>query len=278
MEDKITETVRAQYEEFPFPDFHYRLKTISSIKFIQVPQRIFKKCLNLPLSSLKGKKLLDAGCGTGEYSAFYAAHGADVLAIDLSSASLSKAKALAKKFSLNMEFRQMNLLKPSLPQNYFEFVFSLGVLHHTANPRKAFSNISKALKPGGIIVLGLYPFTGRLWHRLKLLLLDFLAGKDKKKRLEISKTLFAQKFENISWRIDQYAHSHESYHTIGEILSWFRENNISYLGSFPNFELNKYPLFKSFPIKLPNFVERKIVQFLWLLKGHSFFFVAGRKN
>ena len=50
----------------------------------------------------------------------------------------------------------MNLFKPCFQENTFDVVISNGCLHHTSNPKKAFSSISKLAKSGGYIVIGLY--------------------------------------------------------------------------------------------------------------------------
>ena len=58
-------------------------------------------------ASLSGKDILDAGCGTGEKSCYFAYHGAKVTSLDMSCSSISKGKKLAQKFDLKVEFKRM---------------------------------------------------------------------------------------------------------------------------------------------------------------------------
>ena len=61
----------------------------------------------------------------------------------------------------------MNLFKPCFQENTFDVVISNGCLHHTSNPKKAFSSISKLAKSGGYIVIGLYHKNGRLFTNIR---------------------------------------------------------------------------------------------------------------
>ncbi len=61
-----------------------------------------------------------------------------------------------------VEFVQMNLFRPCFPDGEFDLVISNGVLHHTSNPWLAFETISRLVKPGGYVLVGLYHRYGRL--------------------------------------------------------------------------------------------------------------------
>src|SRR2546427_12227045 len=61
-----------------------------------------------------------------------------------------------------IRFIQMNLFRPAIPPHSMDVVISNGVLHHTHDTKKAFLSISRLVKPGGHIVLGLYNRIGRL--------------------------------------------------------------------------------------------------------------------
>ena len=119
-------------------------------------------------------------------------------------------------------------------ENYFDFVWCNGVLHHTKDPYKAFQIVSKALKDEGYILIGLYNKIGRI----RTLFRKYLSKIFGLKVLEIFdptlKHLKISKEERKSWIKDQYFHPIESLHTLDEVLNWFKNNNIEYISSIPS--------------------------------------------
>src|SRR5262249_17976329 len=81
-------------------------------------------------------------------------HGARVVGVDLSSA-VDKAAALSAGFP-DVLIAQADLLDPPVAEGAFDLVYSIGVLHHTPDPRRAFAQIARRVKPGGRLAVGLY--------------------------------------------------------------------------------------------------------------------------
>lgn len=104
---------------------------------------------------LSGKLVLDAGCGAGRYMDLVAREGAEVLGVDL---SLAVEVARENLGTLpNCHFIQTDLLRlPFLPET-FDFIYSIGVLHHTPNTRESFSRLVPTLKPSGEVAIWVYP-------------------------------------------------------------------------------------------------------------------------
>ncbi|WP_273404188.1 class I SAM-dependent methyltransferase [Actinobacillus porcinus] len=106
------------------------------------------------LPDLKGKKLLDLGCGTGEHLALYLEHGADfVVGMDLSEAMLTQAaQNLSQKrprFSLyQSSMEQLN----ALPENDFDIITSSFAFHYVQDFPKLLADIKAKLKPNGTLV------------------------------------------------------------------------------------------------------------------------------
>ena len=103
----------------------------------------------------KGLRVLDGGCGTGRNSLWPANYGAlEVVAFDVDPRSVAVArKNLAG--SANAKVCEHSLY--DIPfTNEFDLAFSIGVIHHLADPRKAVSNLVKAVKPGGRVLLWVY--------------------------------------------------------------------------------------------------------------------------
>ncbi|MCR4324827.1 MAG: class I SAM-dependent methyltransferase [Candidatus Curtissbacteria bacterium] len=99
---------------------------------------------------LEGKRVLDLGCGFGETAVYWATKGAKVDAIDISSESIELAKKLATKYkvSKNCNFKQMAAEDLKFKDNYFDYVFGNGVLHHV-QLMEAGKEIKRVLKKGG---------------------------------------------------------------------------------------------------------------------------------
>lgn len=84
------------------------------------------------LGKLKGKNVLNPGCGAGEEAVYLAQHGAKVWAVDISAGMLRVAKKLARKFKMkkSITFKQENVEALSFPDGQFDRIFGNSVLHH----------------------------------------------------------------------------------------------------------------------------------------------------
>lgn len=122
--------------------------------------------------SFRGKRVLDAGCGTGRHAFHAARAGAEVWAVDLGSAIEVAHRNTAD--SGNVQTVQADLYNLPFAPESFDFVYSIGVLHHLPDPEGAFRNLLRYLKPGGRAHIYLY------WkpegQPVKRALLDAVAG------------------------------------------------------------------------------------------------------
>ncbi len=109
---------------------------------------------DLDLDSLKGKIGLDAGCGKGRYTRFLAEHLDAEVALDGSSAVEAAARNLAD-IAGTAVVRSDLRDAPFAPES-FDFISSLGVLHHLDDPFAGFKQLLTYLAPGGQILLYLY--------------------------------------------------------------------------------------------------------------------------
>lgn len=94
----------------------------------------------------KGDKLLEVGCGRGEFLKGFIELGIDGYGVDQNDN--------AKKICLNSEIKIADLENKSLPyeDNFFDVIYSKSVVEHFFYPEKLFKEMHRVLKPGGIIL------------------------------------------------------------------------------------------------------------------------------
>jgi len=121
----------------------------------------------------KGKKVLDVGSGNGYVLSKYAAEGAEVFGIDITEAGIDLCRKRFEYLGLEGEFRVADAQDIPFPDNTFDCVCSMGVLHHVPDTKKALDEIFRVLKPGGLLIVmfyhchsAKYQFKYRVWSLL----------------------------------------------------------------------------------------------------------------
>jgi SAM-dependent methyltransferase len=109
----------------------------------------------------EGKIVLEGGCGKGRHTKLAAAWRAkEVVGIDLGDGVESAFKAT--KQLKNVHIVQGDIFK--LPfKRAFDYAFSIGVLHHTPDPKKAFISLAGKVKKGGHISAWVYGAENNEW-------------------------------------------------------------------------------------------------------------------
>jgi tetratricopeptide (TPR) repeat protein/SAM-dependent methyltransferase len=156
--DEVSRMVQAQYEEHPYPRW-VRVGMQDAQPLPQVARALAPQ-VRLPASlNLDAPQVLVAGCGTGRHPIQTASRiaGARVLAVDLSGASLGYAMRKASELGVaNLEFMQADILELGALEQKFDLIESFGVLHHMRDPLAGWRVLTSLLKPGGLMVIGLY--------------------------------------------------------------------------------------------------------------------------
>lgn len=106
------------------------------------------------LEALKGRLVLDAGCGMGRHARQIAPFAGRVVAIDFSRAIDQAARNTADRG--NVDCVQADLLALPVADNTFDFVYSLGVLHHLDETERALRGLVAKVRPGGRLRVYLY--------------------------------------------------------------------------------------------------------------------------
>lgn len=120
-------------------------------KYLNTNPYLKKKFQNLLKKNyLKNKTVLDLGCGWGTSSIYLAKFSKKLFAIDISEVSIKGAKQNIKLHSKKkIKIRRMDAEKLKFDKEYFDYIYSWGVIHHSTNPEKIFFNIFRVLKKGG---------------------------------------------------------------------------------------------------------------------------------
>lgn len=222
----VTGRIQAFYEEHPFPSYE------GLQDFGDLVERGRGNPFSARLLQAIGynKQILECGCGTGQLSQFLSLNGNHVLGIDLSRSSLALALEFKRRSAIaRASFVQMNIFALGIKDATFDVVISSGVLHHTKDARRAFAAIVPKAKPGGIVIVGLYNRYGRLPTAWRARLIGLVGPRiDYVVRHRIRD---ARKAE--IWIKDQYYNPHETWHSIDEVLGWFAQNDVDYLGCHP---------------------------------------------
>ena len=134
--------------------------------------------------NLKNKKVLEIGCGLGSHSEIFARRGAKIFSIDLSNTSVEFTKRRLKIQGLDGDIRQADCEDLPFKDNYFDYVWSWGVIHHTTNTELAAFEIERVLKKGGKCDIMIYNNNSlykylNVYLRYGLLQLKFLKNMSK---------------------------------------------------------------------------------------------------
>jgi|SRR3989344_941790 len=112
------------------------------------------------LGKLKGKKILEIGCGGAQCGIAMAKQGAKVTGIDISNEQLKFAKSLAEKNKVKINFFQGDIVSlKQIKSNSQDLVFTAWALHYVGNLKKSFKEVYRVLKKGGVFVFATpHPF------------------------------------------------------------------------------------------------------------------------
>jgi SAM-dependent methyltransferase len=121
-------------------------------------ENTFKERTGINLNEIKDKLVLDVGCGAGRFTEIASKYGGDVIGIDLSYSVDVALENLGVKTGIN--FIQADIFNLPFKEGFFDIIFSIGVLHHTPNTRKAFLSCIPYLGNGAEIAIWVYTDEG----------------------------------------------------------------------------------------------------------------------
>ncbi len=103
----------------------------------------------IPFEQLRGKRVLEVGCGMGLHTELMVRAGAEVTAIDLSPVSVESTRRRLEIRGLQATVLESDAEKLPFADGSFDFVWSWGVIHHSSRTGRAAREIARVLKPDG---------------------------------------------------------------------------------------------------------------------------------
>jgi len=132
----------------------YRRTQLDSETGTPISRTRLERCLGAPLASLRGRSVLEAGCGAGRFTELLLGAGARVFACDLSravEANRENCRRWPEHFVC-----QADILDLPAADAAFDLVLCLGVIQHTPDPEATIRALAAKVKPGGRLVIDHY--------------------------------------------------------------------------------------------------------------------------
>lgn len=196
--------------------------------------------LELTKEEIGGKRVLDAGCGNGRWAYGFLKLGCETHGFDPSEHGVKYARTHVQNgyFNVSNVLNYQSLLDLYL-ENSFDIVWCWGVLHHTSDPELGFRNLTKFMKPSGLIHLYLYGSKSR-WNSLFRFIFNIFPFKI---RIYLSKILSKINKSSIHGNFDAFSPPIASNHTEAEVKHWFEENGLTFKRVRPKWAFHSTDLF-----------------------------------
>lgn len=144
----------------------FRLTQLDSYSETTISEDRLRLSFGFDLKELKGKTVLEAGCGAGRFTEILLKYGAVVYSFDLSNAV--EANWINNKDKGQLVLFQGDIMNIPFEDNSFDFVLCLGVLQHTPSTIKSLQSLYRVLKPGGKLVTDHYKYHAGMFTSLYL--------------------------------------------------------------------------------------------------------------
>jgi|TARA_B110000967_G_C18819611_1_gene527964 ubiquinone/menaquinone biosynthesis C-methylase UbiE len=231
-----TEKVTEFYKDAPFPNYNDFQSKSDLLQIIN--SNPFVKDLKDKIGF--NKKFIEVGSGTSQLSlALASGTNNEIVALDPTLESLKLGAEFAAQNNINnVKFLNADIFNNPIKNDYFDFVWCSGVLHHTQNSEEGFNIIYNWLKPGGTIIIGLYNSYGRLRTNIRQFIYKTLGKGNLSRNLILKLDPYLRQVmsdaKREAWIRDQYEHPVERSHTLGEVLKWFKNKDVNFIGSIPS--------------------------------------------
>jgi SAM-dependent methyltransferase len=251
MNDPRADVVSRQYEKWAYPAPIEDLDVWSAHNWQWFDPRHVHRTLWPDRDYIPEMDILIAGCGTNQAAVFaHSNRAANVVAVDISSASLDHQQYLKDKYGLqNLELHRLPVEElPSLGRD-FDLVVSTGVLHHMRDPSAGLRALAQCLRRDGVIGLMLYSKHARAGIEvLQSVFRDLGLGQDEGSLRIVKEALawippnhlFRHNYaatENVSYDaelVDMFLHGRERSYTVEECVDFVTSAGLVFQGWLNN--------------------------------------------
>ena len=234
----VTQEVNKVYSE-QNPSTYFRSE--SQLPSFLENNKKFLLQLKIPPRAFLNSTLLDFGCGTGQRGLVYDHLGADCTLVEYDKQSYKNASALFEKHAKN-NFKIINsdIFDFKFSKESYDFVLSMGVAHHTKHPVKNIELCCQALKPGGMLILGVGNKAGFFQRNLQRLIV-YSISENNEDIIKYSKILFKEHLQRCieygGRSIDEIVYDtyiNPKIYSFGtnEIIDIFAKNNLNLYSSY----------------------------------------------
>lgn len=150
---------------FGFQWNHFRQTQLDSYSGLPISRERFFQQSKWSPDELAGKTVLDVGCGAGRFAEVVLSCGANLVALDYSSAVDACWNNLGGNPHLNVV--QGDIYSLPFKPAAFDYVYCFGVLQHTPHVANAFLSLPKQVRPAGFLAVDVYPklFVNIFWSK-----------------------------------------------------------------------------------------------------------------
>lgn len=110
----------------------------------------------VPFAKLPQMDVLEIGVGNGSHAQLLAPHCKSYTGIDLTDYAVNSTRKRFEVFGLKGDIRQMDAERLEFPDASFDFIWTWGVIHHSANTGRILAEMNRVLRPGGTATIMVY--------------------------------------------------------------------------------------------------------------------------
>lgn len=140
----------------------FRTVQLDSLNGTNGSDRTLEATTGWKTEDYRDRLVLDGGVGAGRFAEIVAKKGGEVVGIDVSSAVDAAYASIGRQERIHLI--QADIFAMPFSEETFDLAYSIGVLHHTPDPRTAFERVAATVKPGGGLAIYLYHGYGPGYH------------------------------------------------------------------------------------------------------------------
>jgi len=125
-----------------------------SARYLPPVERPFDEII--PFAQLPQMDLLEIGVGNGSHAQLIAPHCKSYTGIDLTEYAIKSTRRRFELSGLSGDIRQMDAERMTFADGSFDFIWTWGVIHHSANTGNVLAEMNRVLRPGGRAVVMVY--------------------------------------------------------------------------------------------------------------------------